>query len=309
MHKRLRYKDIVWIDLESPTEEDIAAIAREFDLHPVALNELRTLSPRSKLDVYTNFIYLVLHFPLCQLCRGETLTDGRKNQEIDFVVGKNYIITTHYESINPLLDLAKIFESEMSLTRYKDKPQASHIFFYLLREMYRSLEEGLQYINDRLTTIEGQIFTNQEKTMVKELADVNHNLLDFRGALKPHRDLIDALQKVGEEFFGQQFSFYLQTIRIEYEKIWHLVQANRDLFLDLRDTNDSLLTIRNNDLMRFVSVMAFVFLPMTLIIQLFGMNTDSPVAALGRAGFYVVIVMAVLITGVMYLVARRRRWL
>ena len=309
MHKRLRYKDIIWIDLETPTEEDLATIAREFDLHPVALQELRSPSTRAKLDVYSSFIYLILHFPICQSCLGDGSADGKVNQEIDFVVGKNFIITTHYENIDPLSDLAKIFETEMSLARYKDKPHAGHIFFYLLREMYRSLDQGLDSIGNRLRDIERSIFSGREKEVVKNLSAVNHDLLEFQAVLRPHRDLLATLVPPGLDFFGSALAVHWETLRVEYEKICDVVQVNRALFSDLRETNDSLLTIKNNDLTRFLGVTAFIFLPMTVIVQLFGMSTALPIDSLGEAGFYVVFGFAIFITVMMYLFAKHRRWL
>ena len=117
MLKKFRYKDITWIDLESPTEAEIAELGATYEIHPVVLTELDRPSARAKVDVYSDFIYLILHFP----------TPAGTDQEIDFIVGKNFIITTHYELVDSLNDFAKIFETDFVLKKNHDK---IHGFFH-----------------------------------------------------------------------------------------------------------------------------------------------------------------------------------
>lgn len=118
MLKKLKYKDLTWLDLESPQADEIASLAKEFDLHPLVSDELIKPSAHSKVDYYQNYTYIVLHFP-------HTKPNGVvETQEIDFVIGKDFIITTHYELLNSLNDFAKIFESDVKVKRETTKLSA-----------------------------------------------------------------------------------------------------------------------------------------------------------------------------------------
>lgn len=315
MIKKLESHGVTWCQLESPTEEELQSVANEYGLHPVAVRELASPSLRSKVDVYQNFIYLILHFPNCRTCRVDQ-ANGKKQtvatlsdeQEIDFILGRDFLITAHYEPIDSLLEFGKIFELGTWLPGNHEKTHAGFLFFYLFRALYQALANNLDYINQRLKQIERSIFSSQEKAMVKLLAEINRELLDFRWALKAHKELLLSLSAIGHDFFGSDFHYYLSAIVGEYEKIWNMVESNRATFLDLRETNDSLLSVKNNETMKFLSVVAFIFLPMTMIIQLFGMNAAA-VPIVGRPNdFYIIMMIAAVLTLMMFAAAKFRRW-
>lgn len=259
MLKQFKYKNVTWLDLESPTELEIQQIGEDYKVHPVVLHELASKSERSKVDVYNDFIYLVLHFPS---------PHGR--QEIDFVIGENFIITTHYELVNSLNDFAKIFETDFSLKRHHDKIHAGYIFYYIVKEIYANLETGLDLINKRLRDAEEKVFSGHEREMVEALASLNHELLDYQWTMKSHHEILASLQTAGEEFFGTKFRYYLQAMSGEDRKIWKMIESNREAFNDLRSTNESLLSVKTNETMKVLTVVAFIFLPLNLVAQIYG---------------------------------------
>jgi magnesium transporter len=297
MLKKFNYKDILWIDLESPTETELNELGATYNLHPVVLAELNAPSARSKVDLYNDFIYLIFHFP-----------DETKTQEVDFVIGKDFIITTHYEMINPLNDFAKIFETDFVLKKSQEKLHAGFIFFYIIRELYNSLENDLHLINDKLKKVESGVFSGKEREVVKQLTEINRELLDCQWTLRPHEEILASLQIAGEEMFGKKFSYYLRAISGEYERIWSLVENNKATFLALRETNDSLLSIKANEIMRLLTVAAFVFLPMTVIPQVFGMNIQIMPFLTHPSGFWIVLILMAAASFLLYLIARLKKW-
>lgn len=264
MLKQLKYKEVTWLDLESPTKEEVEKIGRDYQIHPLVQSELTGESERSKVDVYNNYIYLVLHFPS---------QSGR--QEIDFLIGNNFIITAHYELINPLNDFAKILETDFTLKRHHDKIHAGFIFYYIIKEVYASLETGLGLINQRLRMAEEKVFSGYEREMVETLASLNRELLDYQWTMKSHREILASLELAGEEFFGAKFRYYLRAISGEDRKVWKMIESNRETFNDLRNTNESLLSIKTNETMKLLTVIAFIFLPLNLVAQMFGATNFS----------------------------------
>ena len=300
MVKKFKYKDVVWIDLESPTPEELAVIGDEYKLHPVATAELENPNNRSKVDVYSDMIYLGLHFPRGLLGRGAS-DNKRQSLEIDFVVAKNVIITNHYEMINVLNDFGKIFETDFVLKKNSDKLHAGYLFFYILREIYYSMEIGLSSLNGKLRGAGEQIFTGHEREMVMTLANLNYEIMDAHWFLGPHREILLSLELAGHDFFGVKFDYYLESIRSEYEKIWATVESNHNAFLDLRETNDSLLAIKNNDIMRVLMVVAFIVLPLSIISQ--------SAAVHGSAAFWPAIGLMVTSLAITYFIAKHKKWL
>jgi len=310
MLTRREYKGLTWIDLELPTESELASVADEYKVHPLVIGELTNPSLRSKVDLYSEFIYLILHFPICQICYGKQLDNNNLDtEEIDFVIGRNFLITTHYQPLPGLSEFATVFQSsQLENHRGKNKTPAGLLFCYLVRKLYGDLASDLNYINGVLKQAEKKIFADQERAMVKLLAEVNRNLLDFHWALKHHREVLASLQSVTREFFDDSFHYYLEAVTGEYNRIWAMLESNRETFIDLRETNESLLSIKTNETMKVFTVMAFIFFPLTLITQFFGMNMTLPFASSPQSYYLVIALMLATLFGMLVL-AKYRRWL
>jgi magnesium transporter len=300
MLKKFKYKDITWLDLELPTSEELAQIGQEFSIHPLVIQELAQASHRTKVDLYNDYLYLILHFP--------DISGERDHQEVDFVIGKNFIITAHYEPLNAVHDFAKIFETDFEWKKGSEKIHAGFIFFYLMREMYASLEDGLRYANDRLKKVEKAVFAGREREMVETLSGINRELLDYRWSLKAHKEVLVSLEAAGPEIFGTKFTYFLKAIIGEQEKLWDMLENLRETFTDLSDTNDSLLAIKTNNIIRALTVAAFVFLPLTVIPQIFGMNTTSMPFRSHPYDFVLVMALMALSSALLYLLARLKKW-
>src|SRR3989344_2248311 len=130
MTLKYTYKNLTWIDLECPTQEELRKIMSEWSIHPLVAQELVGPSLRPKVELYPNFIYLILHFPVIRRKNSKRLIE---QQEIDFIIGKNFIITSRYDAIDPLHQFAKLFEVNSILDRGDMAEHAGLVFFYMVR--------------------------------------------------------------------------------------------------------------------------------------------------------------------------------
>lgn len=303
MISRYTYKNLTWVDLESPSREEIIHIGEEFQLPQLAAEEMINSTLRSKVDLYNDFIYVILHFPIILHQTGKS-----NEQEIDFVIGKNFVITTRYEHIDPLHEFSKKIEG---LSFDHHTPMHGGTFFMLMmKELYhRSLHEldGLTHV---IKTIEGSIFENQERKVVKSILATNRKLLDFKQALRFHQDVLHSYEVAGKKFFGEEYSFYAGIITSEFNKVNSSLLSLSDTLSELQRTNDSLLSSRSNDIMRTFTIMTFVMLPLNIITGIFGMNTVSNMIFIQNYRDFFFIVGAMTLSAiVMSLFFRHRRWL
>jgi len=304
MISRYTYKKITWIDLESPTQEEVRGLMKEFDIHPLVANELLAPTLRPKVDLYNNLIYLILHFPAFQHSHGH-----KPEQEVDFIIGKDFIITTHYTMIDTLHEFSKVFEVNSIIDKSHIGNHAGFIFFYIAKELYRSLAQELEYVNTALEAVEEDIFKGKEKEMVEEISRINRNLLNFKQAIRLHQDVLSSLEIAGLRFFGDKFSYYLSSISGEYYKIASQLEGNRETMLELRNTNDSLLSAKQNEVMKILTIMAFITFPLSLIAGIFGMNT-SYVPIVGTPGdFWIVMSIMGFATFLMFMYFKRKNWI
>ncbi len=300
---RYKYHDLTWIDMERPSHEEVREIMEEFDIHPIVADELLSPSLRPKVDHYENFIYLILHFPAIRH------SHANNTQEVDFIIGKKFIITVRYELLDPLHKFSKVFEVNSILDKSDIGNHAGFLFFYMIRKIYSSLAHELSIIGESLKEIEDRIFKGQEKEMVEELSIIHRDLLAFHRALRLHKPVLVSLGLECEEFFGHDFRHYTDNIIGEYYKVDELLQDQKEILSDLRITNDSLLSAKINEIMKLLTATTFLMLPATLISQIFSMDVgDKPITHTPYA-FWVVlgIMMAVALTT--FFVFKRKGWL
>lgn len=303
MISRYKYHDLTWIDMESPTNEEVRQIMEEFDIHPIAADELLGPSLRPKVDHYENFLYLILHFPAIRH------SHQNKSQEVDFIIGKKFLITVRYELLDPLHKFSKVFEVNSILDKSEIGEHAGYLFFYMIRKIYASLGHELSVIGDTLRTIEEKIFSGEEREMVEELSVIHRDILEFHRALRMHRGVLQSLSVASEEFFGKEFRHYNENIIGEYLKVEEMLQDEKEILSDLRDTNDSLLTTKTNEIMKLLTATTFLMLPATLIGQLFGMNTEhTPILGM-RYDFYIVVGLMFGIALSTFIYFKFKKWL
>ena len=301
---RYRCKDLTWIDMESPTKEEVRQIMDEYNIHPLVADELISPTLRPKVDLYDNLIYLILHFPVVYSMHGKS-----GGQEIDFVIGKNFLITSHYELIDPLHEFSKVFEVNSILGKSDMGTHAGYLFYYMVKELYRVLVIELDHITEELEDIEERIFKGEENQMVESISKVNRDLLNVKQAIRPHKEVLDSFDMAGKQFFGKEFSYHLQNISGEYYKVFSILEGQRETLLDLRITNDSLLTTKTNEIMKNLTIVTFIIYPLSLITGIFGMNAVFMPFVQGENGFYVILGLMLATMLTIFIFFKSKKWL
>lgn len=270
-HMLTRYKerDLTWVDMVAPTPAEVRALMQEFDLAPHIAQELLSTSYKSKVERAGEMAYVILHFP--------TLRSGhtrRPEQEIDFIIGKKFLITARYENIDPLHAFAKAFEVGTLLGR-THAAHGGHLFAGMVQNLYRSLSEECDLVRARLEEIETRIFRGDERRMVFELSRVARALYDFSRALGPHKEMLSSLEPAARQLWGAEFGHYLSEVEGTRARVEHELKSLHDSLRELRITNDSLLNTKQNDIMKTLTVLNFIFLPITFVAALFAMDTHN----------------------------------
>ncbi|MEK7134647.1 MAG: magnesium transporter CorA family protein [Patescibacteria group bacterium] len=304
MLSRYTHKKITWIDLESPTQEEVRSLMKEFKIHPLVADEILSPTIRPKVDIYPDYLYLILHFPIIEHRHGE-----RADQEVDFILGKNFIITTHYETIDPLHEFSKLFEVNSIIDKSHVGAHAGFVFFYLLKELYRALGGELDRLSILLERVEKSVFEGHEKEMVEAISHVNRDILNFRQAIRLHGNVLVSFEHASAKIYGDDFGYYIRAAIGEYQKIASALDGHRETISELRETNDSLLTTKQNETIKTFTIMAFITLPLSLIAGLFGMNVEhTPLVGIPGDFFIVMgIMLGTLIALFVYF--KRKHWM
>ena len=303
MLTRYTQKNLTWIDLMAPAPEEVRALMHEFGFNPLVGQELLSVSAKSKVERYDGSIYAVFHFPVLH---GAHLK--RATQEVDIIIGREFLITTRYENITPLSNFAKAFEADSLIGQVQAHLHGGHLFAAIMKNMYRALESECDRIKTRLLEIEEHLFDGNEKDLVIEISQIGRVIYDFRQALAPHEEMLKSLEAPLSRMFGHEYSYYLRGIAAEYERLRAETEGMRDAMQELRETNNSMLNAKQNEVMKVFSVWAFVFVPASLMMTLFQLGLpDTPFG--GKIDFWAVLGGIAVFSLIFFILFRRKGWL
>jgi len=300
------YKGIVWLDLVSPTETEIGSLVKRYELHRLVGEELRSSSSLAKIDFYKDYMLIVLTLPSRVKKNG---TYEIIDREVDFVIGKNFLITARTDTIEQIEYFSKIFEANSILDKNEKIAHAGYIFYYMVKRIYAGMFQDLENIRDALLVAETNVFNNNERKMVEVLSNLSRELIDFRQTARIHKDIWDEMIRVSElkeAWLGEEFASYMRDVRDEFTRIHEMIANSRELLADLRETNDSLLNSMQNNIIKVLTVVSFVFYPLTFIASVFTIPS-APVDTLS-GWFSLMIAMAVLGVGIWWYF-RKKHWI
>jgi Mg2+ and Co2+ transporter CorA len=295
---------ITWIDMESPTQEELRQVMEEFDIDPRIEEEIVTPTPYPLAVSFAHYLYLILHFPTTDV------SGGARSQEVDFIVGKEFLITARYEVIEPIYGLHKVFEAEDLLELPETKDTAAELLERVLRRLYGAIREEVEDAAHMLERIEHDVFSGKEREMVHRISEIGRILLRFDTILARHMESLDSLLMELEKpaFFGKAFATHKAHIDAERDHVAALVTSHRAVVSEMRKTNDSLLSASQNEVIKTLSVLAFASFPLSFIAALFGMNiTHLPFVDEPGAFWFIVGVM-LLSVGAILGIFRIKRW-
>ena len=303
MLNRYQHKGLTWIDLESPTRDEVRHLVEEFHIEPLIGEELLLPSTRPRVEFYPSYLYVILHFPALRHSH-RTL-----EQELDFIIGRDYIITARYDTVDPLHKFSKVFEVNSILDTSNIGEHAGYIFFYMLRKLYRSVEHEVEYVRQDLIMIEQHIFTGHEVKMVSAISRSARDLLNLRQTIEPHREVLHEIESSGARFFGEDFIPYLRALSNEYYRVHNHIMRNTDTLHELRETNNSLLSTKQNEVMKTLTVITAVAAPLALVAGLFGISSQYiPIINTPRGFWFVLGLMGIAAISIVYLF-KRENWL
>lgn len=300
-----RYKGVAWLDIDHPTKDDIAHVVQTYNIDKHVAEELLIPTSRSCIEFYENFLYISLRFPAFKHSHTKEETD----QEVDFIIGKNVVITARFDNIDSLHAFSKTLETESIIDKNQLENPADFIFFGIIRGLYDGISHELTYMDSWTNEIEEKVFKGKEKEMVRELSDASRVLIDFRRILAQHDDILKSLVDYSKKAESKFFSSHTKEIVADYEKIKNTIESQHQIIQELRDTNNALLNTEQSEIAKIITVLAFIAVPISLVIGIFQIDTKSrPIIGMDN-DFWILIGLVGILGAVMFAFFRYEEWL
>lgn len=271
-----------WVDFNQPNEHEIEYLKDPLSFHPLAIEDCIQLLQRPKLDYYEDYNFFVT-----QSLNQETL----KREEIDFFLSGKYIVTFHH---NPSMEINEVW-NRLSHTANPEKWDPSHVLYNVIDKMVDNYFPPVYQMEDRLNEIDENSKGRSMEALLEDLFDTRHLLLSLRHTITPMRDLIYRIlnsQRM-EEMQGKMV--YFSDIHDHLLKLTEMIESSRELTTDIRDSYISINSHQTNHVMKVLTVITTIFMPLTFIAGIYGMNFQHMPELTWKYGYLSTLVVMALI--------------
>src|SRR5213080_3355859 len=296
---------LTWIHLDAPDPLQAGILAGRFGWHPLDVEDVLSKRQRPKIDDYADEGYLfgVLHFPAY-----DKAIQRLNAAELDFFLGPDYLVTMPNVQLNPVTRLfSRCQEDEVFRTQLFEKG-SGRLLYEVLDDLFDYCFPILDKIAYKLDSIEDDIDERHSEEIVGDISKAKQEIISYRKIIKPQRPALRLLERRIERFLPENLELYFDDLVDASERIWDLLDNYKEVVEALEDTNESLISHRQNDVLRILTVFSVILLPLTLISGIFGMNVMFP-GEHTREAFWIIAGLMVAVIVSMVAFFKYKRWL
>jgi magnesium transporter len=296
---------LTWVNVVSPDTETAQTLAVRFGWHPLDVEDIVSKRQRPKVDDYEEdgYLFAVLHFPVF-----DQAVQRLNAAELDIFIGHDYVVTIPNRELLPVTRLFERCQGDERLREQLFARGSGRLLYEVLDDLFDYCFPILDKIAHKLDGIEDEMFEGRSEEVVRDLSNVKQEIISYRKIIKPERSTLRVLERRVENFLPEELELYFDDIVDAAERIWDLLDNYKEVVDGLESTNESVISHRQNDVLRLLTVFTVIVLPLTMLTGVFGMNVAFPGEGT-REAFWVIAAALVAILAGMVGFFRWKRWL
>ncbi|QIZ05434.1 magnesium/cobalt transporter CorA [Priestia megaterium] len=282
-----------WVDFEEPTNAETKLLSEFFHFHPLAIEDCLHFIQRPNMNYYDGVLFFVLH----------TLSKTIRCEEIDVFVGDNYVVSFHKEK-DQAIDMVK---QKLFASKEMEKVGPLFVLHSIIDELVDCYFPILHQIEDKLNEYEEKEASS--KKIIEEVYEIRRELIRLRKTIIPMRDLLYRMINSKRIQETKQIHHYFSDIYDHLMKLTDMVASNQDVTSDMRENYMSIQSNRMNSIMMTLTVITTIFMPLTFIVGVYGMNFDHMPELHWQCGYFITLGVMAIIVIVMIFLFYKKGWL
>jgi magnesium transporter len=298
---KLQIGKLKWLHIPYPNDENIEFLGENYDFHPLDLEDCQSKVQRPKIDIYDDYRFLILHFPYF-----DKAMKFVKTKEVKIFWGEHFIITlgSHWV-IRTLFDKTQK-EADIDID---ELPNTSDVLLYsILDNLMKESFKLMKLIEDNLDHISLEMFDKKAEKTIERISVTRKNLILLNTAFKPQLRLFQKVESGVIKGFTPDMEDYWGNNLDSYQKMWDSIEDYQELIQGFSLTFDSLQANRTNEIMKVLTTISTILLPLTFITGLYGMNVDLPLQE-NTTAFLIIVGTMILIVISLLFYFKKRRWI
>ena len=291
----------VWVDMSNPTPDEAKILSSVFKFHDLAIEDALSEIHHPKVESYGSYLYLILHgidFREAEHCF--------KTQDVDFFLGEQFLVTVHPGHSRTVAHVRDVcVRNDRALG---EGPAA--LLHRIVDTMVDHYTPEMEKLGDRLDRLEDEVFENANPQFAKQILDFKADVSSLRRVVLPQRDAVNRLARREFPIISEQLSYRFRDVHDHLVRLVDEALFFQDRVTSLLDAHLSLVSNRMNSVMKVLTIIATIFMPLTVLTGMWGMNVTLPHLPGGDAiQFWWVVGFMLLLGAVMLWYFRRQRWL
>ncbi|WP_340073751.1 magnesium/cobalt transporter CorA [Leptobacterium sp. I13] len=291
---------ITWININGLNNTaDIQKLGKRYSLHPLVLEDIVDTDQRPKIEEYNTYVFVVFKMLYYQ-------NDVLNVEHISMVLGKNYVLTFQEadgDVFNPLR--TRIKEAKGRIRTEK----SDYLLFALLDAIVDHYFLVIETLGEKIELIEDTLFNEPDDTITRQIQDIKKEALKIRRAVFPAREVIGRLEKIDSLLFNKDIRDYYRDLYDHTIQIIENIEIYRDTVWGLMDTYMSTVSNRMNNVMKVLTIIATIFIPLTFIAGIYGMNFEHMPELHYKYSYYILLGAMLVIFVLMLFYFKRKKWL
>ena len=302
MIETIKIGRLKWQNIPAPSDEDLEYLENTYHFHPLDLEECRQINQRSKIDIYDDYYFMILHFPVFD--RQNRFT---KTREVKIFWGEDFLISvgkSHW-----VVD--DLFNKAMEKDKKDEDLEigtSDAILYLILEKLMNETIYLLRKVGLELELIGRDLFNSRAQRTIERLSVTRKNIILLNTMLKPQLRVFNKFESGVVKGFADNMEDYWGNILDYYNRMWDMTEDFGELIEGLSTTFDSMQTNKTNEIMKILTLISSIVLPLTFLTGVYGMNVLLPMADNNLAFWIIMGVMIVLIVS-MLLFFRRKKWM
>jgi magnesium transporter len=300
----LSHGRVTWVNIEKPVPEDMDYLRERYPFfHPLDLEDCLSRIERPKIDEYDNYLFIIMQFPVFDSSRRVS-----RPGEIDIFIGAGYLVTVHDGNLWPITKLFDDCEADEETRQQHMGRGSSRLLHDVIDRLVDYCFPIFYKVDANIREIEEDIFTEEMSRVVQEISWVRRDIIALQRIVKPQISIVANLEHKDRPFIREELEVYFGDVLDHLYKAWDMLEDHRDVIEGLSDTSNTLTSYRINEVIKILTIISVIMLPLTLLSGIYGMNVPLPLANSPYA-FPIMLSLMVVVAGGMLFYFKKRHWM
>jgi len=294
--------NITWININGLNNvADIERLGLNYELHPLTLEDIVDTTQRPKIDEYDSYLFIV--FKMLYFKKDNTLNF----EQVSMVVGKNYVLTFQESDVDVFDDLRERISNSKGRIRSQG---VSYLMYAILDAVVDNYLNITEAFGDQIQDLETLVFEeDSNKFTATQIQEIKHQILRIRRAVLPFREIVHRLENVDSDIIEPKTISYLRDLYDHTIQVAENIDLYREMVWSIMDMYMSLISNKMNEVMKVLTIIATIFIPLTFIVGVYGMNFNNMPELQYKYGYYIIWAVMIVIFIIMLIYFRRKKWI